>query len=124
MTKTKMILPEIVIEAQILEYLNSLPHAFFIKTDTKGIFDEELKTYRKSPSPWVIRGWPDITGIIGGVVILFEVKTQRGVVSKHQKGFMNKWRKCGGTVFVVRSVDEVRETLEELELIPKNFIST
>ena len=121
---TKVILPEICIERQILVYLNSLPHAFFIKTDTYGVFDEELKTYRKSPSPFVVRGQPDITGIIGGVVILFEVKTQRGVVSKHQKGFMNKWRKCGGNCFVVRSVDEVRETLEELELIPKNLVTS
>ena len=120
---TKIIAPEIVIEREILVYLNSLPHSFFIKTDTYGVYDEQLKSYRKSPNPFVIRGYPDITGIIGGVVMLFEVKNQRGVVSKHQKGFMNKWRKLGGNVFVVRSVDEVRETLEELELIPKNFVT-
>ena len=121
---TKIIKPEIVIEREILVYLNSLPHAFFWKNDTFGAYDEDLKAYRKSPNPYVLRGVSDIIGIIQGVVFLFEVKNARGVESKHQKGFRNKFNKLGGNCFVVRSVDETREILEEYEIIPPNLIST
>lgn len=121
---TKVIKPEIVIEREILVYLNSLPHAFFWKNDTIGVFDQELKSYRKSPNPYVIRGVSDIIGIIQGVIFFFEVKNQRGHESKHQKGFRNKLNKLGGNCFVVRSVNEVRDILEEYELIPPNFVTS
>ena len=121
---TKPIKPEIVIEREILVYLNSLPHAFFWKNDTIGVFDQELKSYRKSPNPYVIRGVSDIIGIIQGVIFFFEVKNARGVESKHQKGFRNKLNKLGGNCFVVRSVNEVRDILEEYELIPPNFVTS
>ena len=121
---TKIIKPEIVIEREILVYLNSLPHAFFWKNDTFGSYDEELKTYRKSPNPYVIRGVSDIIGIVQGVTFFFECKNERGRESKQQIGFRNKINKLGGNCFVVRSVDEVREILEEYELIPPNLITS
>ena len=123
MTKTKMILPEIVIERDILVYLNSLPHSFFWKNPTVGIYDESIKAYRKSPDPYQIRGVSDIIGIIQGVVFFFECKNSRGVESPQQIGFRKKINKLGGNCFVVRSVDEVREILEEYELIPPNFVT-
>jgi len=115
--------PEAVVEREILIYLNSLDDAFFYKNDTVGIYDAATGGYRKSPNPYVIRGASDIIGIIKGIVFFFEVKNEVGKESKHQKMFRERWTNLGGNCYVVRSVEDTRSVLEELEIIPHHKIS-
>lgn len=57
-------------------------------------------------------GLPDITGCLSdGRGFWIEVKTDRGVLSDHQKRFIDNINSAGGLAFVARSVDEVIEKL-------------
>lgn len=58
-------------------------------------------------------GIPDIIACINGGFYAFEVKTDVGKTTALQDATIRKIRKCGGQAFVVRSVDEVKEILNQ-----------
>jgi len=58
-------------------------------------------------------GIPDIIACINGGFYAFEVKTPVGKTTALQDATIRKIRKCGGQAFVVRSVDEVKEILNQ-----------
>ena len=58
-------------------------------------------------------GIPDIIACINGGFYAFEVKTPVGKTTALQDATIRKIRKCGGQAFVVRSVDEVKELLNQ-----------
>ena len=58
-------------------------------------------------------GIPDIIACINGRFYAFEVKTPVGKTTALQDATIRKIRKCGGQAFVVRSVDEVKEILNQ-----------
>ena len=58
-------------------------------------------------------GIPDIIACIKGRFYAFEVKTPVGKTTALQDATIRKIRKCGGQAFVVRSVDEVKEILNQ-----------
>jgi len=66
-----------------------------------------------TPSP--LRGIPDLQVITPhGRVIWIELKTPDGVVSDYQKEFHTKLTNFGQNVFVLRSLEEVCETVRSL----------
>ena len=58
-------------------------------------------------------GIPDIIACVNGGFYAFEVKTPVGKTTALQDATIRKIRKCGGQAFVVRSVDEVKEILNQ-----------
>lgn len=58
-------------------------------------------------------GIPDIISCINGEFYAFEVKTDVGKTTALQDATIRKIRKCGGKAYVVRSVDEVKEILNQ-----------
>ena len=84
------------IVAKILRYLKTLPKCFAWK-EHGGIYGTA--------------GIPDIIACIDGRFYAFEVKTPEGKTTKLQEATIRKILACGGTVSVVRSVDEVRAVL-------------
>lgn len=56
-------------------------------------------------------GIPDIIACVNGRFYAFEVKTSLGKTTKLQDVTIRKILACGGTVSVVRSVDEVRAVI-------------
>lgn len=57
-------------------------------------------------------GLPDITGCLSdGRGFWIEVKTDRGVLSDHQKRFIDNINSAGGLAFVARDVETVIEKL-------------
>ena len=56
-------------------------------------------------------GTPDLVCCYKGYFFAFEVKTQKGRVSKLQKWTLNQIEKASGIGEVVRSVEEVEELL-------------
>ena len=58
-------------------------------------------------------GIPDIIACIKGRFYAFEVKTPVGKTTALQDATIRKIRECGGQAFVVRSVDEVKEILNQ-----------
>jgi Holliday junction resolvase len=53
-------------------------------------------------------GVPDIISCKNGKFVAFEVKNEKGRVSKLQEYNIGKIKAAGGEAFVVRSLDEVR----------------
>ena len=60
-------------------------------------------------------GIPDITAIYRGVYVGLEVKTKKGKLTKDQKVMHERMKKNGIIVRVVRSVDDVKSALDEVD---------
>ena len=58
-------------------------------------------------------GIPDIIACIDGRFYGFEVKTEKGKVTKLQEATLRKIQKAGGVAAVVRSVEDVDAVLAE-----------
>lgn len=58
-------------------------------------------------SKYMVKGWPDLTGVYNGRPLFIEIKTPTGVVSPEQDAMINKLKAMGAIAFVARSVDDV-----------------
>ena len=61
-------------------------------------------------------GIPDITVIYRGVYVGLEVKTKKGRLTKDQKVMHERMKKNGTMVRIVRSVDDVKSVLNEVDV--------
>ena len=82
----------------ILNYLKTVPGCF---------------AWKEHGGMYGTAGIPDIIACIKGNFYAFEVKTPVGKTTALQDATIRKIRKCGGQAFVVRSVDEVKEILNQ-----------
>ena len=82
---------------QILKYLKNLPECF--------AFKEHGGLYNTS-------GIPDIIVCYSGKFVAFEVKTEKGKLSKLQEITIEKIRNAKGMAFKVTSLEEVKEILK------------
>ena len=65
------------------------------------------------------KGVSDIIGCYEGTFFAIEVKTQKGVITEHQKDFLRRVEEAGGIAIVARSCEDVVEALGlEVELWP------
>lgn len=58
-----------------------------------------------------VPGVPDIIGVYKGRFLGIEVKAAGGVLSDHQKNFIDRINAEGGIAFVAKSLDDVIENL-------------
>ncbi len=84
---------------RILKYMKTLPHCFCWK-EHGGIYGTS--------------GIPDIIACIHGRFIALEVKTQKGKTTPLQEAAIRKIRSSGGFAFVVRSVDEAKNAIDNV----------
>lgn len=63
-------------------------------------------------NPMQRRGVPDFLVIQDGQYYWFELKAEKGKVSKMQEATMNSIEKAGGCAWVIRELDELKEVLE------------
>lgn len=84
------------------------------KNPTIGVYDAKTGSYRRPSNVFAINGASDIIAIRDGVVIFVEVKTPRGRQSKRQKIFQENITKRGGYYFLVRSKQELKESIDGL----------
>ena len=82
---------------QILKYLKSLPECFCFKQHG-GLYGTS--------------GIPDIIVCYKGKFVAFEVKTEKGKLSKLQEMTIAKIQKANGMAFKVTSLEEVKEILK------------
>jgi len=77
-----------------------------------------IMQYLKGRGAWAVKlhggpfqqaGLPDILCILDGVTMFFEVKTDKGKLTKIQTHCHNRIRESGGRVAVVRSVADVQD---------------
>lgn len=104
-------------ESQILNSI--LNYLQIIENQSKGYFCRnntiQSKIIRKDESIGYIKngkkGSPDIIGHYKGNPVYFEVKTEKGKQSKHQKESEKRIIRSGGYYFIVRSVSDVISSL-------------
>lgn len=61
----------------------------------------------------VVAGWPDLQVVAGGKILLIELKTTEGVLSKAQKDLHATLKAQGTDVLVVRSLEEFKAVVSE-----------
>ncbi len=73
---------------------------------------------KRYPDVWVVKisdrwisGIPDLIVCNNGRFMAFELKAERGVVSRIQQATIERIRKAGGFAAVIRSLDELKEAL-------------
>ena len=85
----------------IRKYLATLPDCFF---------------WKEHGGQYGTAGIPDIVVCYKGRFIALEVKVGKNKPTKLQAATIDKIRQAGGTASVVRSVDDVRQIIEGLEV--------
>ena len=105
------------IENSILAYLQT-QKGFFWKNQSVGVWDNVRKTYRKPNNRFHINGVADVLGCLpGGKFIALEVKTKRGRATQNQKDFLQRISMLGGKAAIVKSIDDVKAVLEEMNYL-------
>jgi len=61
-----------------------------------------------------MRGIPDVCGTVGAAALFWEIKTAKGQVSPSQQIVHEAIRRAGGTVSVVRSLEDAEDALRAL----------
>lgn len=94
------------IQNQILSFLRSIGvHCWQVYNGS--VYDSVKKTYRKSRSPYYVRGVSDILGILDGRFLAIEVKSEKGRLTDEQRVFLRRINDEGGVGIVGRSVKQV-----------------
>jgi len=88
------------ITARIMGYLRGLPRCFAWKTHG-GMYGTA--------------GIPDIIVCLDGRFLAFEVKTEKGKLTKLQEATIAKINAANGKAYKVTSVDEVKKIIEKSE---------
>ena len=83
----------------IMKYLRTVPGCF---------------CWKEHGGMYGTAGIPDIIACINGRFFGFEVKTAVGKPTKLQEGTIRKILAAGGTALVVRSVDEVKAVVNDI----------
>ena len=104
------------IQNAICEYLE-LKGLFFWRQNNMPVFNSKTMSYRSMPK-YSMKGVPDIIVISdGGYMIGIEVKkpktatSPKTYLSKEQKEFKRRCEEVGAEYYVIRSVDELKPTL-------------
>jgi hypothetical protein len=83
----------------ISKYLKSVPNCWFFK-EHGGMYGAA--------------GVPDLICCINGRFVAFEVKTEKGILTKLQESTITKINAAKGNAYKVTSLQEVKEILENL----------
>ena len=112
MKKKKSGPSETEIQNSILSYIERRSDVWAWRNNNTPTYDPIRKCFRKMPK-WTPKGVPDIIGIHkSGRIILLEVKTPTGKVSKDQKAFLDRARALGAITAVVRSPEDTEIVLD------------
>lgn len=106
------------IHRSIVQYLwASLPGAIVHHSPNEGVRGGARGRLdgAKRKAMGVLAGYPDLVIHWRGQTILFEVKAERGTLTKSQREIRDKFRDQGIPYFIVRSIDDARESIREIE---------
>jgi len=102
----KEFISEKYLQNQIIEYLNVNTDGMFWQNDSIGIRG------RKRENRYRPNGIADILGVIDGHAVAIEVKTPKGKILQSQIAFSEKFRRSGGSYYVVRSFEDISELVK------------
>ncbi len=88
---------------RIIKYLKTVPQCF---------------AWKQHGGMYSTSGIPDIIACINGRFLAFEVKTEKGMLTKLQEITIQRIKEAKGKAFKVTSLEEVKSILESLEVSP------
>lgn len=103
---------EIDIQKSILEWLSYQPNVFAFRTNNIGVPVKTNTGMMFRPSP--VKGLADIIACVRGHFVAFEVKSEKGKLSEHQKIFGDNVRESFGQYHCVKSLDEVIKVVSNI----------
>lgn len=109
--------PESLLKNQIFHYLSLQPEFFGFYVTQGGVYDEKRGIFRNRRGAGMRLGVSDIIGVFNGTAVALEIKTKTGVVSEHQKRFMEQFIAHGGLAAVLRSVDEAVDWVKAIRIV-------
>src|SRR5690554_431681 len=96
------------LEKSILDYF-AYQNILAWKNPSGGIYDEKRKSFRSPKN--TIKGTPDMFALISGSLLGIELKTT-DYMSREQTLFMVKFILSGGFYCIVKSLDDLIDTLK------------
>jgi hypothetical protein len=104
---------------QDFELIHKQRGFYFWKQPSTGLYDPTRKRFRKNMNRFIINGVSDIMVCYKGLMGCLEVKNKTGKLRDSQKLFKENIERYGGIYRVVRSINDARAVLDELErLVP------
>jgi len=104
------------IQKTILDFLNYHPKIAWVERINVGahvVVDSNSRRFIR----YAFKGCSDVIGQLkSGKLLAIEVKSQKGRLTLHQSEFLKKVNDNGGVALVVRSVDELENHLNNVEL--------
>jgi hypothetical protein len=91
------------LQNQIIDYLNEATQGYFWQNDSFHVAG------RKRHNRFRPNGVPDILGLIDGMSIGIEVKSPKGKILQSQIEFSQRFRRSGGSYYVIRSMEDLTE---------------
>ncbi len=88
--------------------------------------ENQIKKYLKEKKAWYFKVWgggyqtagiPDIIACYKGYFIAIEVKNEKGKTTVLQEINLNQIKEAGGITIIARTVNDVREVLENITII-------
>jgi len=80
----------------------------FWRSNNGGVYDPTRRQFRTPVRAGYVAGVPDILGVLKGVAIGIEVKSETGKLSKAQKAFKEQFEKQGGVYIEARRIEDVQ----------------
>lgn len=91
------------LQNEIIDYLNQATEGYFWQNDSFALKG------RKRHNRYRPNGVPDILGLIEGMSIGIEVKSPKGKILQSQIEFSQRFRRSGGSYYVIRSMEDLTE---------------
>ena len=83
----------------------------------KYLKDNNIYYFKVHGGYYGVSGIPDIIVCYKGRFVALEIKNEKGKTSKMQDMHIENIRKSGGIAFVVRSREEVKKIIEDIETV-------
>lgn len=109
---TKIRIPEKDIQRSILNYLEKRG-VFAWRNNTGALVMPETRSHQRRFIKYGMPGSPDIIAVIEGYFVGLEVKDHTGKQNENQLAFQARLFRAGGIYFVVHTMDEAIEAVED-----------
>lgn len=109
--------PENAVKKHVLQYLAYQREWFGFSVYNGATYDPKAGCFRAKTGIGQRKGVSDLIGMWNGQFMAVEIKTPTGVVSEHQKLFIDDVIRHGGLAVVIRSVDEMATWVEALRIV-------
>lgn len=115
--------PEKLVQNMCCAWLSRVQNCTFSTIRNGGVYDPKLGRFRRNSDPYYRKGVADVIGILNGIPLAIEFKSETGRSSPEQVEFGKDWRLHGGIYLVIRSLEQLKRELPAALLEKIHFLS-